>query len=54
MKTISAAIYELFQTGKIPDEVFRLLKPCRPGVYKVLKCPRETSSALPKLKSTPS
>ena len=27
MKTISAAIYELFQTSKTPSELFRLLKP---------------------------
>ncbi len=56
MSTISAAIYELFQTGKTPSEIFRLLKPrvSKSGVYKVLKRLRETGSALPKVRSTPS
>ena len=54
MSTLSAAIYELFQTGKTPSDIFRLLKPrvIRSGVYKVLKRFRETESALPKVRST--
>ena len=55
MSTISAAIYELFQTWKIPREIFQVLKPCvsRSGVCKVLKSLMETGSALPKVRSTP-
>ena len=56
MSTIGAAIYELFKTGKIPSEIFKLLKPrvSRSGVHKVLKRLRETGPALLKVRSTQS
>ena len=55
MSTIRAAIYELFQKGRKPSEICKLLKPrvSRSGVNKVLKRLRETGSTLPKLRSTP-
>ena len=56
MSTISAVINELFKTGKTPSEILMLLKlrVSRSSVHKVMKCLRETGSALPKVKSTPS
>ena len=56
MKIISAAIYELFQTGTTTSEIFRLLKlyVSRSDFYKVLKYLTEIGSTLPKVKSTPS
>lgn len=56
MKTINAVIYELFQTGITPSDIFKLLEPrvSRSGVYKVSKRLRETGSALLKVGSTPS
>ena len=56
MSTISITINEIFQTGKTPSDIFKLLKPrvSSAGVHKVLKHLRETGSALPKVTSTPS
>ena len=54
MSTISAAINELFQTGKTPSEILKLMKSrvSRSGAHKVLKCLMETGSAQPKVGST--
>ena len=54
MERISSTISELFQTGKMPSEIFKILNPhvSRSGVYKILKHLRETESALPKVRTT--
>ncbi|XP_076043515.1 canopy family protein seele isoform X1 [Oratosquilla oratoria] len=53
MSTINATIQELSQAGKSPSEICRILKArvSRAGVYKALKCLKETGSTLPKVDS---
>ena len=48
MERISLTVSKLFQTGKIPSKILKILKPrvSRSGVYKILKRLRETGPAL--------
>ena len=54
MEKINLTVSELFQTGKMPSEILKILKPhvSQSGVYKILKHLRETGSALPKNQKT--
>ena len=54
MERISSTVSELFQTGKMPSEIFKILKPhvSRSGVYKILKHLSETGSAHPNVRFT--
>ena len=56
MNSVAVTIQKLFQFGQSPSKICNLLKSCasRSGVYKVLKRLKETSSALSKLRSSPS
>ena len=56
MSAVAVTIQKLFESGKSPSKLSGLPKgrASRSGVYKVLKRLKETGSALPKAKSTPS
>ena len=56
MSLVAVTIQELFESGQTPSKICDLLKgrASRSGLYKVLKRLKETGSALPKVRSTPS
>ena len=56
MSSVAVTIQELFESGQSPSKICDLLKgrASRSGVTTVLKHLKETGSAIPKMRSTPS
>ena len=56
MISVAITIQKLFESGQSTSKICDLLKgrASRSGVYKVLKHLKQTGSALPKVRSTPS
>ena len=56
MSSVAVTIQVLFEPEQSPSKICNFLKgrASRSGVYKVLKRLKETASALPKVRSTPS
>ena len=56
MSSVTVTSQELFECGQSLSKICDLLKgrASRSGVYKILKRLKETGSALPKVRSTPS